>query len=79
MLFRLSSSLNPSTTMVPTPRSIASDSSWALLLFPWKYMFLVWNPALAATATSPPETTSKHSPSSEAICAIARLRNAFEA
>ncbi len=42
-------------------------------------MFLVWNPALAATATSPPETTSKHSPSSEAICAIARLRNAFEA
>ena len=77
--FNKFSSWKPSTIIVPTPRSIASDSSPGVLLFPWKSILEVGNPADWATATSPPDTTSSHRFSSLAICAIYLFRNALEA
>ena len=48
----------------PTPTSTARASSLWLLLLPWNPIRLGAKPARSATASSPPEQTSRLSPSS---------------
>jgi hypothetical protein len=63
----------------PTPASTARVSSDTDLLLPWKPIRSGGMPADSATASSPPEHTSRCSPSSAMTRTTARHRNALPA
>lgn len=66
-----------SSTIRPTPASTARRISAYVLLFPWKAMRSGESPADSAVASSPPEHTSRLSPSSSSQRTTARERKAF--
>ena len=61
-----------SKTIQCTSLSSAILSSCSVLLLPWKYTLSIGKPALIAVKSSPPETTSRPSPSCAAIRHISR-------
>ena len=63
----------------PTPSSTARSSSATVLLLPWKPTRSIGKPARSATASSPPEHTSRLSPSSAIHRATVVQRNALPA
>lgn len=63
----------------PTSASSARDSSLTDLLLPWKPIRSAGMSAASATASSPPEQTSRNSPSSAMIRTTALQRNALPA
>ncbi len=65
--------------MRPTPASMARVISSTDLLLPWKAMRSAGMPAERAVASSPPEQTSRLSPSSSSQRTTARERNALPA
>lgn len=72
-------SWNESSTIRPTPTSTARSISSSDLLLPWKAMRSAGIPADSAVASSPPEQTSRLSPSSFSQRTTARERNALPA
>lgn len=68
-----------SSTIRPTPTVTALSISATVLLLPWKAMRSAGIPASSAQVSSPPEQTSRLSPSSLSQRTIARERNAFPA
>ncbi len=68
-----------SSTMRPTPASRAARSSEVDLLLPWKPIRAGSVPARRATVSSPPEHTSRPSPSSATQRATVVHRNALPA
>ena len=65
--------------ILPTPSSTARVSSATVLLLPWKPTRSIGKPARSATASSPPEQTSRLSPSSAIHRATVVQRNALPA
>ena len=63
----------------PTPASTARRSSATVLLLPWKPIRAGSKPARSATVSSPPEQTSRLSPSSATQRATVVHRNALPA
>ncbi len=72
-------SWNESRMIRPTPSVTARSISSRLLLLPWKPTRAMSNPARSATASSPPEQTSRESPSSATHRATVVQRNALPA
>ncbi len=72
-------SWNESSTIRPTPASTARVISSVLLLLPCRAIRSAGIPAASAVASSPPEQTSRFSPSSFSHRTMARDKNAFPA
>ena len=72
-------SSNESTMIRPTPTSSARLSSSSDLLLPWNPIRAGSIPAASATANSPPEQTSRFSPSSAMTRTTALHRKALPA
>ncbi len=72
-------STSESTMIRPTPISTARRSSADDLLLPWKPIRAGSKPARSATASSPPEQTSRHRPSCATQRATVVHRNALPA
>ncbi len=68
-----------SSTIRPTPARTARSISSGDLLLPWKAMRSAGIPAESAVASSPPEHTSRFSPSSSSHRTTARDRKALPA
>ena len=71
------SSMRESTTIRPTPASIASRSSCGVLLLPCTITRSIGKSTARATANSPPPDTSRHMPCLFAKRQTALLRNAL--